>query len=150
MKKTVTLEEILPIIEEVINAGGEISFTPNGNSMRPMLRTGEDTITLKAVNKPLKKFDLPLYRRENGQFVLHRVIGKNKQGYIMRGDNQLVKEYGITDDNIIGVVTAFNRGGKAHSVNDFSYKLYILLRCNPVTVLLRKIKRGIKYLFRKR
>ncbi|MBQ0083747.1 MAG: S24/S26 family peptidase [Clostridiales bacterium] len=148
--KQIKLEEILPVIEEVLAAGGEVSFTPNGNSMYPLLHTGRDTITLKKCDKPLKKYDLPLYRRTNGQFILHRVVGKNKEGYIMRGDNQLVKEYGITDKNVVGIVTSYIRKGEKHSVTDFSYKLYVFLRCNEITVLLRKIKLGIRYIFRKR
>ncbi|MBO5726751.1 MAG: S24/S26 family peptidase, partial [Clostridia bacterium] len=91
MPSLVRLEELLPVLETVLQEGGEITFTPRGNSMRPMLKGGVDVITLKRFNRPLKKYALPLYRRENGQFVLHRVVGKNKDGYVMRGDNQLDK-----------------------------------------------------------
>ncbi len=144
MSKKVTLAEIEPVIKEILLSGGEVTFNPNGNSMRPMLFWGRDEVTVKASNGGLKKYDLPLYQRENGQFVLHRVVGKNKDGYILRGDNQTVNEYGICDNQIIGVVTRFTRNGKPQNVTDFSYKLYVLLRCNGLTVLLRKIKNYFK------
>ncbi len=136
----VTLEEILPVLEEILGRDGEVTFTPNGNSMRPMLYSGRDTVTLKKIDRPLKKYDLPLYRNLYGKFILHRVIGRNKYGYIMRGDNLLKKEYGITDDDIIGKVVRFTHGGKEYSVNSFSYKIYCALRNNGFVVLLRRIK----------
>ncbi len=140
----VKLEEMLPVMNEILDSGGEVSFTPNGNSMRPMLHFGRDEITIRKPSGRLKKYDLPLYQRENGKFILHRIIGENKDGYIARGDNQLEKEYGITDSQIIGVVTKFKRNGKSYSVNGFFYKLYVVLRCNGLTVLLRRIKGFIK------
>ncbi len=144
MGKTVKLEELLPTIQTVLEGGGTATFTPNGNSMHPMLKSGRDTVTLKKAVLPLKKYDLPLYRLENGKFILHRVIGKNKDGYIMRGDNLLKKEFGITDDMIIGVVVSFSRQGEQYSVNNLKYKMYCALRNNDFTVLLRKIKLKLK------
>ncbi|MDO5436494.1 MAG: hypothetical protein Q4G19_09010 [Clostridia bacterium] len=38
------------------------------------LRGGRDGILLTAVSGPLKKNDVVLYRRANGQFILHRII----------------------------------------------------------------------------
>lgn len=140
----ITLEEILPVIEDVLSRDGELTFTPNGNSMWPMLVSGRDTVTLTKVEKPLKKYDLPLYKNANGHFILHRVIGKNKDGYIMRGDNLLYKEYGITHTQIIGKVIRFNKDGKDYSVNDLWYKIYCILRNNNFTVMLRKIKLRLK------
>ncbi|MBO5725829.1 MAG: hypothetical protein J6S00_02050, partial [Clostridia bacterium] len=64
----------------------------------------------------------------------------NKDGYVMRGDNQLDKEYGITDANILGEVVAFTHNGKQCKTTDFSYKLYCILRCNFFTIFLRKVK----------
>ena len=136
----VTLEELLPVLEDVLASGGEVSFTPNGTSMRPMLENGRDTITLKRFNRPLKKYALPLYRNKDGRFILHRVIGKNKDGYIMRGDNLLNKEYGITDSMILGEVVSFVRNGKTYSVRNPYYKLYCIARNNVIKVILRKIK----------
>lgn len=141
----ITLEQILPVIEDVLSRDGEITFTPNGNSMWPLLHSGRDTVTLTKVEKPLKKYDLPLYKNSHGHFILHRVIGKNKDGYIMRGDNLLYKEYGITDEQIIGKVVRFNRCDKDYSVNDFGYKIYCILRNNDFTVMLRKIKLKLKH-----
>lgn len=142
--KKASLEELLPVMRQVLDSGGRVSFTPNGISMYPMLCSGRDTVTLKKPDGSLKKYDLPLYRRQNGQFVLHRIVGKNKDGYIMRGDNQLGNEYGVKHSQIVGVVTGFIRNGKTYAVTDFAYRLYVVLRCNPITLFLRRTKYRIK------
>ncbi len=140
----VTLEQLLPVIEEMLAAGGEVTFTPNGNSMYPMLYHGIDTVTLKKPNGRLKKYDLPLYRRDDGKFILHRVMAVKKGGYITRGDNVLCKEHGITDKMVVGVVTAFTKNGKTIPVTNKKYRLYCILRNNDFTVALRKLKQKIK------
>lgn len=143
MSADVSMQEILPIIEEVLACGGEISFTPNGVSMWPMLRNGKDIITIRASSRPLKKYDVPLYKNEEGKFILHRYIRKNKQGYVMRGDNCLDNEYGIKREQIIGIMTSFVRNGKKYNCSELEYKLYCIIRCNELMILLRKLKREI-------
>lgn len=48
--------------------------------MYPMLRNGEDVVVLKKPEGRLKYLDVALYRRSNGDFVLHRVVGFDKDG----------------------------------------------------------------------
>ncbi len=125
-KKRVRLEEMLPVIAETLSAGGTVKIPITGTSMRPLLYCGRDTVTLSAAQFPLQKFDLPLYRRADGAFVLHRVVAVEKDGtYTMCGDNQWVKERGILDAQIIGVATEITRKGKPFSVDAFRYKLYV-------------------------
>ena len=40
----------------------------------------------------------------------------------MCGDNQFAVEKGITDDDVIGVVTAFYRKGKPYTVDSMKYR----------------------------
>lgn len=125
MSKTVAMSELSPVITEVLQAGGEVTFTPSGTSMMPMLHDRTDKVILKKAEFPLKKYDLPLYCRDDGKFILHRVVEARGDGtYIMCGDNQWIRELGIRDDNIIGVVKAFERNGKVYNCTDKSYILY--------------------------
>lgn len=125
-KKRVTLVEMLPIIEETLAAGGTVKLPITGTSMLPLLVAGRDSVTLTAVSGPLKKFDLPLYRRKNGAFVLHRAVKVNTDGtYVMCGDNQWVKEPGICHEQLIGVVREIERNGKVFSAESKRYKLYV-------------------------
>lgn len=125
----VNLSELLPIIEEQLSSGKEVCFTPNGQSMLPLLVPGRDSVILNAPPSKLKKYDLPLYRRENGQFVLHRVIKVKHDGsYVMCGDNQFSHESGIKQNQIIGIVTSFTRNGKQISSKNIIYKIYCIIR----------------------
>lgn len=118
-----SLEELMPLIKESLSLGRNITFTPRGISMLPMLRNGEDTVTLSPLPQALKKYDIILYKRDNGKYVLHRII-KTGDTYTCIGDNQFVKELGVESRQIVGVVTRFTRCGKEYSVTDFGYRLY--------------------------
>jgi hypothetical protein len=78
---------------------------------------------------------LPLYRRQDGTFVLHRVVGFTENGdYIMCGDNQFLKEKGIAHSQIIGVVTEITRDGKTFSVDSKKYQQYVKLGLSILNV----------------
>ena len=139
-KRELSLEKMMPVIREHLESGCDVVISPKGISMLPMLRQGRDTVTLSPVKKPLKKYDIPLYRRVDGAYILHRIVS-TKSGYVMVGDNQFALEKGITDEQIIAVVTSFNRGGKEYSVNGFCYKFYC--RFWHYSRLFRRIWRGV-------
>lgn len=138
MTDNLSLEEMMPVIEEKLSEGGEVTFTVTGNSMLPMLHNRQDTVTLVTPTFPLKKYDLPFYRRAGGLYTLHRIVKIKKGNYIIRGDNCNFTEYGIEDKDIIGVVKQFTRNGKQHSVVEKSYKIYCALWCNDACYFLRK------------
>lgn len=95
--------------------------------MLPLLVQERDSVILIKPDGALKKNDIAFYLRDNGQYVLHRVISCNDGKYVMCGDNQLQLEYDIEEKHIIGVVRSFNRKGKDISVNAPLYKLYLFL-----------------------
>ena len=118
-----SLEQMMPLIRECLEMGKNVRLSPKGTSMMPMLRQGIDTVVLSPVTGKLKKYDLPLYQRKGGQYVLHRIV-KAGECYTCVGDNQFELEKGLYHDQVIAVVVAFTRGKKRYSVNDFGYQLY--------------------------
>lgn len=157
MNKIVSMDDIIPLMKEQINNNGEVAFTPKGNSMLPMLRSNKDIVTLCKAQFPLKKYDLPLYVRGNGKYVLHRVIGVEKDSYVMRGDNQFLNEPDIREEQIIGVVHSFTRKNKRYNCDSRTYMLYCRIWVNTVEIrkVLRimrriagKIKRKVLRMFR--
>lgn len=134
----VDLDVLIPVIREQLAAGQTVRFTPTGVSMEPMLRHGIDNVVLSPVPQVLKRYDLPLYQRENGQYVLHRVVevqpdicapeaGRDESTtstYTCMGDNQFVKESGLRHEQMIGLVTEFYRDGRRHSVDETGYRIY--------------------------
>ena len=119
----VTMEELIPLIQESLSVGQSVRLSPRGVSMLPMLRQGIDSVVLSPISGRLKKYDLPLYRRDDGKYVLHRIIAVGDT-YTCIGDNQFMEEKGIRQDQIIAVVTAFYRGEKFWDTKDSAYQLY--------------------------
>ena len=122
----VSLAEMWPFMEEQINSGKKVRFGPKGTSMLPMIRQGIDSVVLKKAPKTLKKYDLPLFRRKDGQFVLHRVVSIRSDGYVMCGDNQYSREYGVKKEDILAIVDGFYRGDEYVSSDNEKYKKYCI------------------------
>ena len=68
--KEFSMEEMYPLLREVIDSGGEFRLYPRGTSMLPLIRQGKDSVALVRP-EALSRHDICLYRRGNGQFVLH-------------------------------------------------------------------------------
>ena len=120
-------DELMPLIEERLAAGYAVRYLPfRGVSMLPMLRQGKDSVELSPLPAKLKKYDLPVYRRPNGQLVMHRVVDVKDDQYICLGDNTESFEK-IYPDQVIGVVSAFKRGEKRIEVTDPGYQRYCRL-----------------------
>ena len=130
-------------IEEVLKEQGMFINTTTGYSMFPMLRDRKDTIVITPYEGRLKKFDVPLYKVED-RYILHRIIEVLPDSYVIRGDNCEMKEYGITDQDILGVLTSFYRGDKEVNMNGLGYRFYV--RLWYYTFGLRK---AVKFLYRK-
>ena len=97
--------------EDVIARQGKLVYTNVGDSMYPLIQP-HDLLVIEAVKKPLQRFDIPLYKRDNGRYVLHRIMRIKNGEYLMCGDNRCSLERGITDRHIIGVLTAIIRNGR--------------------------------------
>ena len=108
--------------EDVIAEQGRLVYTNVGDSMNPVIREG-DLLVIEAVKVPLKVGDVPLYKRNSGQYVLHRIVGIKNGKYSMKGDNRTSVETGIRDRHIIGVLTAIVRNGKTYPVDRKSTRL---------------------------
>lgn len=124
MNKQLSMTEIAPLISEVISSGGVFRLYPRGTSMLPLIRQGEDSVLLSAPNDILVH-DIVLYRRSNGQYVMHRIMKEDKDSYTMCGDNQFVFEPGISRDQIIAKVTGIFRGETLLDLNDEEYHDYV-------------------------
>lgn len=142
MSERISLNDMAPVIREALDENGEVSFVSAGRSMLPMIRDRQDTITLIKPKKAVKPGDVVFYQRDNGKFVLHRVMFINSGMFVMRGDNQWDYEYNIRNDQIIGILKCFERDGKVHNVTDRDYLMYV--KFLPVIRFVRKTYYGFK------
>lgn len=110
--------------EDVIEEQGKLVYTNVGNSMYPFILP-RDLLVIRKVSRPLKKYDVPLYKRDSGQYVLHRIVKIRGSEYYLRGDNRALTERGIYQRHIIGVLTDIIRDGKNIPLDDPLFKSYL-------------------------
>ncbi len=114
--------------EDYLNEYDTLTYTNVGVSMMPLLRQGKDMFTVRRKGpERCEKGDVVLYRRPPDQYVLHRVVEVRPTSYVILGDNCVYKEYGITDEDIIGVLTGYVRGGRTLSIQAPGYRIYTSL-----------------------
>lgn len=114
----------MEFIAERLASGQRVRYLKfRGVSMMPMLRQGKDSVELSPLPEKLHKYDLPVYRRGDGQFVMHRIVDIKEDHYVCLGDNTLAFEH-IYPEQMIGVVSAFKRGEKRIDVTNTGYRLY--------------------------
>jgi len=116
--------------EDIIEDNGVLVYRNVGDSMLPLIKQGRDILVIEKISKPLKRLDIPLYKRPSGQYVLHRILKCKKDGYVMCGDNRYVKEYGVAEEQMIGVLTKIVRNGKEISVYSGKNRFYAHLICD--------------------
>ena len=128
-------------IEAILSGGDVFVSTTSGVSMYPMLRDRRDTVIVTPTKKRLKKYDVALYKRGDS-YVLHRVIKVLPDSYIIRGDNCIAKEYGITDDDVLGVLSGYYRGDRERSVSGAGFKLYsrLIVAAHPLVSFRLKLR----------
>ena len=145
VEEQLAMADIAPVIQERLAAGQSVRFSPRGISMLPMIRQGKDSVVLSAVRGRLKKYDIPLYRRDDGKYILHRIMDVSDT-YTCIGDHQYVQEKGVRQDQVIAVVTAFYRGEKRYEVSHAGYRVYCILWhwSRPVRHLMVRAKRWLR------
>ena len=112
--------------EEYLDKYGTLTYSNVGVSMLPLLRQGRDLFVVrkKDASERCCIGDVVLYRRPPESYVLHRIAEVRPNDYVMLGDNCINREYGIKDEDILGVMTGFIRDGKEYSVTDKGYRAY--------------------------
>ena len=145
-EQSVHAAEIMTLLCERLDAGQKVpNLTFAGISMLPMLRQGKDSVELAPLPERLKKYDLPLYRGENGNYVMHRVVEVREDCYICLGDNTYHYER-VAPERMAAVVCAFNRAGKRISVENRWYQMYCRVWCAvfPVRRFIKRMEWRLK------
>ena len=83
---------------EFLAREGKLIYTARGVSMKPLVRPDRDLIVVERLGRPPKKYDVLLFQRDSGDYVLHRLLEIRKDGYVLCGDNQWYRETGIRPD----------------------------------------------------
>ena len=134
----VLLEEYRALLEE--EKVEALPLLVTGGSMSPFLIGGRDTVFLSRLDRPARRGDILLYRRDNGGYVLHRVYRAEAEVLTMVGDAQRILEPGIREDQVIALVTKAERKGKLLSPGCFWWDFFekVWIRMIPLRRLIWK------------
>ena len=96
-----------------------------------LLRQRKDIIEIRKKDPTIrcKRYDVVLYKWGD-KYILHRVLKVRPSDYVICGDHNIWREYGITDAQILGIMTRVIRNGKAITTDNTWYKLYSHLWCD--------------------
>lgn len=119
----IATDALIELIMLQLKERGRASLTVTGNSMYPMLQNCRDQVELVPVSYRQERKDVILYCRDNGQYILHRIISLTRDGYICCGDNQFEEEF-VRHDQLLAVVDGFTRNEKKYSLRHPGYRLY--------------------------
>lgn len=166
----VPLEQLAPVMSECLAGGQEVVLTVTGNSMSPFVLDKRDQVVLVVCDPAaLQPGDVPLFRRRNGQYVLHRIVERDdgvtctRWGqkeplpshcdslcYTMLGDAQWQEEPDIAPDQILARATAFIVRGTRWECDSDAYirnrmRWHRLLPLRPLLVFLYHLPHRLRY-----
>ncbi len=131
--------------------GHTVTFFTVGSSMHPLLMERETHVTVAPIGS-MRRGDILLYIRADGDYVLHRLIKADKEHCYMRGDNTYGLEC-VSGAQVIGKVTHIYRHQKTVDVEASKvYKLYAVAWniLYPCRWLLWKMRLFLRRMFKRK
>ncbi len=113
-------------IEEQLAREGTWLFQTVGDSMEPLLHNRESTVRISAGNQDLRRFDVVLYKRPAGTYVLHRIRKIRGDALRICGDNRVGLEK-VPREWVLGKMTGYYPDKSARFVDcaDPEYLRYV-------------------------
>ncbi len=90
MKKiTLPNEIIIGEVKKLVDEGKEVTLRVKGNSMLPFIRGDKDSVVLRKVDSPLRRWDIILARDVDDRLLIHRIVALTPETVVMMGDGNL-------------------------------------------------------------
>ena len=139
--RIVDIHAYLPVLMELVEEGESVTLTITVGSMTPFLVHGRDQILFQKPDRPLRRGDMAFFRRQNGDYVMHRVCRADPTGYYFVGDGQQIIEGPIAPDQVFGLITQVCRKGRWIGPGDFWWDFFAgaWLTLRPCRPFLRKL-----------
>ena len=136
----------MKILEELTSENKTVGVPVSGNSMAPFLISQRDYVIFQKPDRPLKKGDIVFFRRDSGEYILHRISRIRKNGYFILGDAQTKQEGPVREDQIFGLVTKIRRKGTWIDSSDFWWRFFekVWIRIIPLRPVIRATYGAIK------
>ncbi len=131
-------EALQDFLQTVLAKGAAFRFRARGASMNPFIRDG-DVVTLSPWEGDfLSSGDVVAFcHPETGRLVIHRIVRKKSQGFLLRGDSCLKSDGLVQASGIFGRVTKVERSGRVLrlGLGPEAQLLALLARCNLLQLL---------------
>lgn len=136
--RQVDTREYVSVLRELVEQGHSVSMLISGSSMNPFLCHHRDVIYFEKPERALKNGDMVFYQRENGQYVMHRIVKVRKNGeFELVGDAQTCIEHGVRREQIFALVTRVKRKGREIAPGDFWW--FFFARIWPLLIPFRRL-----------
>ena len=95
---------------------GKVSFKASGNSMLPLIKSGDQLFFQARKFSAIKVNDLVLFKQSR-QYTVHRVIYRTNKYLICKGDNNLEPDDKICQRQVLGVVIKIKQAKKTFALD---------------------------------
>ena len=115
------MEEIRTFVSE----GKTVTLTVKGNSMNPFIVHLRDRMTIGPwKDENIRKGTVALVKDTRGNYVIHRIIKRDKDTVVLLGDGNVGFTETATLDNIIGIMHNIDRKGRIWTPQSTLWRLY--------------------------
>ena len=139
--RRVDTDAYVSMLRDLVNEGKECRLLISGSSMAPFLVHERDSILFSKPDRELRRGDMVFYQRDNGQFVMHRILHVKPEGLYIIGDAQTEVEGPVKPEQVFARVTKVNRKGKWIGPGNFWWWFFstVWLRLFPIRRLILKL-----------
>lgn len=126
MKKYFANEVLFREVAALLKEGRQVTIPVRGQSMRPFLADGRDSVTLASCTPDELTPGVVVLVREdkNGYIVLHRIIARQADRLVLQGDgNAGSAEYAYVKD-VLGMAVVFIRKGRSYPASGMVWRMY--------------------------
>ena len=110
----------------MIEEGKTVKLTVTGYSMYPLVSSRRDSVLLKKA-ETLSVGDVPLFQREDGSYILHRIVKKKDGFFATMGDYETKQEYPVKPKQVVAKAVGFYRKERYIDCNSAGYRIYSFL-----------------------
>ncbi len=105
------------LLQSILAKEASFRFKVRGFSMSPFIRDS-DVLSITSFNNGRIGFGqtVAFIHPQTEKLVIHRIIGNNPDGYLIKGDNAWNIDSLVPRENILGAVTRIERKGKQVSL----------------------------------
>jgi signal peptidase I len=101
------------LIRDILSKDAECRFQAKGYSMSPFIKDGDFVTISPLTGSSPRMGDVVAFNHpEGGKLAIHRIVLKERDSYIVRGENTFKADGTIEKRDILGFVTRVERKGR--------------------------------------